>query len=98
MTLRAIAFSERDEFREKRLPGSINVGPIDQDAEGALWFFCPCGCDALCCIPIAVGHKPSDSPSWMYNGKEAAPTLTPSVHQLNCGWHGWLRNGYWEDC
>jgi Family of unknown function (DUF6527) len=35
---------------------------------------------------------------WNWDGNEAAPTLSPSVHcvGVGCGWHGFIRNGMLE--
>lgn len=94
--IRAIRFTDRKEFMAQRLAGSIS---FDREADQvALSFWCPCGCDALARIQVGEGVKPPASPSWEWNGSETEPTLNPSVRQLNCGWHGWLRGGYWESC
>ena len=43
---------------------------------------------------VAEFTKPERSPSWVWNGSLALPTLHPSVHYVG-HWHGWLRNGEW---
>ncbi len=35
--------------------------------------------------------------SWDWDGNEARPTLTPSVHHIG-RWHGYVRNGRMESC
>lgn len=95
---RAIHFPDATRFRALKTPGSfhIDLTKVADDGSLAMWFFCPCGCDAPSRIPIREGAKPFTSPSWSWNGSLSEATLSPSVHQLNCGWHGWLRAGYWE--
>lgn len=94
--IRAIEFPDRVEFRARKQPGSIAFD-LRSDPKG-MWFCCPCGCGDFARIPIGKDVKPSVSPSWLWNGSRQNPELKPSVHQLNCGWHGWLRMGYWETC
>ncbi|MEB3417566.1 DUF6527 family protein [Salipiger marinus] len=94
--IRAIAFTDRRLHRETALPGSLWFTEAEDGKSPALWFFCPCGCGDVAHITIGLGAKPAATPSWSWNGRTDAPTLTPSVRQLNCGWHGWLRDGYWQ--
>lgn len=49
-------------------------------------------------INAGVAQKPGLSPSWNWNGSVSEATLHPSVNRIDCGWHGWLRDGYWEAC
>lgn len=90
--IRAIHFNDRDAFVAQALPGSVHFDLLND----AMWAICPCGCGAR--IRLAVGRevKPATSPSWLWNGSLTEPTLSPSVNRLECGWHGWLRDGYWE--
>jgi len=100
---RAIHFEDKCAHRVERLPGSIWIGSCEPGEQGMLWFYCPCGCGILRNITVGNRHKPRiGSPSWNWNGSRTEPTLVPSV---NCGpvaacrgWHGWLRDGYWEAC
>ena len=95
--IRAIEFPDPAEFRRRKLPGSFHIDLTQGGPKcAAFWFFCPCGCDGPSRIPIGLRVKPETAPSWSWNGSLSEPTLSPSVHQLNCGWHGWLRDGYWE--
>lgn len=95
--IRAIEFPDPAEFRRKALPGSFHIDLTQGGPKcAAFWFFCPCGCEGLSRITVGLCHKPAQEPSWSWNGKLSEPTLSPSVSQLNCGWHGWLRDGYWE--
>lgn len=97
--IRAIQFTDRQKHRDTALAGSLWFSEADGDGSQSMWFFCPCGCGDLACISIGLRAKPAGAgPSWIWNGSTDAPTLSPSVHQLNCGWHGWLRDGYWEVC
>lgn len=61
-----------------------------------MFFVCPCGCGAEGFLPFR--SEGLGRPSWEWNGNRESPTLAPSVRQLNCGWHGWLRSGNWEPC
>ncbi|WP_323780117.1 DUF6527 family protein [Thalassovita sp.] len=96
--IRAIHFPNADTFRATRLPGSTHFNLVNAPkGEAALWFFCPCGCGAPVRLRVGMKRKPPHSPSWDWNGSVQNPTLSPSVNRLDCGWHGWLRGGYWEE-
>lgn len=90
--IRAIPFPDAEAFRARPLPGATHFDLIN----GVLWFHCPCGCGATVRIPVGVNVKPAESPSWKWNGNLSEPSLEPSVNRIDCGWHGWLRDGYWE--
>lgn len=95
--IRAIEFPDPAEFRRAALPGSFHIDLTQGGPKGAVfWFFCPCGCEGPHRIEVGFNHKPERSPSWSWNGRLSEPTLEPSVRQSGCGWHGWLRDGYWE--
>lgn len=96
--IRAIHIPSRDKHRHTALAGSVWFSVVGEGGSQAMWFYCPCGCGDLARIEIGSGMKPATSPSWKWNARMDAPTLHPSVRQLNCGWHGWLRGGYWEAC
>lgn len=95
---RAIYFPNVDEFRSRKLPGSTHFDMVNApQGEAVMWFFCPCGCvDHFFQLRVGINDKPAHSPSWNWNGSVQSPTLDPSVNRLDCGWHGWLRGGYWE--
>lgn len=97
--IRAIHIADRAEHRRLALPGSVHIDltRVEPDGSVGMWFFCPCGCEGPCRVSIRKGAKPAHEPSWAWNGSLTEPTLAPSVRQLNCGWHGWLRNGYWKE-
>jgi hypothetical protein len=60
---------------------------------------CPCGCGRIAGLTIGTGEKPSNSPSWLWDGDREKPTLSPSVYaKYDCGWHGYLKAGIWESC
>ncbi|MBM2294691.1 hypothetical protein JQX09_22505 [Sulfitobacter pseudonitzschiae] len=97
--IRAIHFVDREDHRKTEAPGSIFVNHPNGAQLAQLWFYCPCGCGDLSMIDVGHKFKPDgDRPTWDWNGEMSRPTLSPSVHNLNCGWHGWLRDGYWESC
>jgi hypothetical protein len=58
-------------------------------------YVCPCGCKSIGVLRAALNEKPSDGPSWLFDGNYENPTLTPSINHMG-HWHGWLRNGWWE--
>lgn len=95
--IRAIGFRDGAEFRAQRIAGStyfdLTQGRVK---EAALWFYCPCGCGVRRCIIVGIRQQSVAIPSWNWNGSLRDPSLTPSVNQTGCGWHGWLRDGYWE--
>lgn len=97
--IRAIYFPDTASLRARGTPGSICfTDPGDGDV-AMLRFLCPCGCGALSLVTVGIHYKPHlRGPSWNWNGSTDAPTLSPSVNQTACGWHGWLRDGYWERC
>lgn len=95
--IRAIHFPNVDAFRSAKMVGSTHFDLINApEGEAVLWFFCPCGCGAVDRLRVGLKSKPAHSPSWDWNGSIESPTLAPSVNRLDCGWHGWLRGGYWE--
>lgn len=61
-------------------------------------YSCPCGCGrhgALAFSPSSEDDVKHGRSSWHWDGNRETPTLSPSVHHVG-HWHGWLRNGYWE--
>lgn len=58
-------------------------------------YVCPCGCKHVGVLRAALHEKPSDGPSWLFDGNYADPTLTPSINHMG-HWHGWLKKGWWE--
>ncbi len=98
--IRAIYFPETASFERHKTPGSFRLEPHPALLPGQFDFiyFCPCGCGREAELRIGQEFKPGgDRPSWRWNGSHAEPTLDPSVNHVG-HWHGWLRNGYWEDC
>ena len=58
---------------------------------GGIAFNCP-GCGSDCYVPINVEF------GWKWNGDEQKPSLTPSLGQRCCGWHGYLTDGKFVQC
>lgn len=62
-------------------------------------YVCPCGCKSIGNLRAGLSEKPDSSiaqePTWLFNGDYANPTLHPSINHVG-HWHGWLRNGWWE--
>lgn len=101
--IRAIFYTDRDQHRRDAHPGSVWIGPCLPGEQAALWFYCPCGCGLAQRITVGHRFKPAmHGPSWTWNGETDAITLHPSVNiapnETCAGWHGWLRDGYWEVC
>lgn len=88
---------EKDAFHDRRLAGSFMIGEVDSDGETSFWYCCPCGCGRFGLLTVGKGFKPSDGPSWSWNGSLDRPTLHPSVHHVG-HWHGWLQDGVWKSC
>ncbi len=94
--MRATHIPDKDTFLTMRVAGSFRV-VLDDGASGeaTFWYCCPCGCRDVGPLSVGNGFKPSDSPSWEWNGSTDAPNLIPSVHHVG-HWHGWLRDGIWS--
>lgn len=59
---------------------------------GGVAFDCPgCGSDSY--VPIR-----NDDTGWVWNGNKEYPSLTPSLGQRCCGWHGYLTDGKLVAC
>ena len=72
------------------LPGDIELR-LGGAAQG-IAFRCPCGCGLESYLPIATSDNED---GWKWDGNADQPTLTPSVLNRSCGWHGYLRKGEW---
>lgn len=90
----AIAVAE-EHFRADNVPGSFF---LEDQGGGEFWFWyrCPCGCGYRAPLNVGKNFKPSDTPSWTWNGSLSAPTLHPSVWHRG-HWHGWLKDGIWHN-
>ena len=75
-------------------PGEYDFPSRDQKGEPKRFrFVCPCGCGDLAIIGLTHGDGVNAGPHWTFDGDREKPTLTPSIHQLRCGWHGYLTAG-----
>lgn len=84
------------------LPGEFVWLETDGKIVG-MHFACPCGCDAIHGAHFGEGK-------WQWDGNKESPTVTPSLGLSASGngaiapdgsgyhWHGFLRNGYFEEC
>ena len=101
MSVIAVHVADRDEFMEKKIPGSFWVSQPDSDGEQYFWYFCPCGYGAKGPLVVGNGFKPSKADASdgtsAWNGSLSAPDLKPSVHHVG-HWHGYLTNGEWITC
>lgn len=78
-----------DSIIDATVPGSFKLW-TGIDNRG-MTFVCPCGCGGLGGVSFGDGR-------WSWNESVEAPTVSPSIHQLNCGWHGWLTDGVFLEC
>lgn len=76
---------ERGEFK-------YFVHPSNPEVIAGMAYVCPCGCGGKGTIRFDTVHDNG----WAWDGNVEKPTLSPSVKQVTCGWHGWLRNGRWD--
>jgi hypothetical protein len=95
--VRAIQFLDLDDMRRTNLSGSFFLQARQIRGLFEMFYLCPCGCAVEGKLLIGEGHKPGGArPSWNWNGSKASPTLQPSVHHKG-HWHGYLKDGYWEE-
>ena len=84
-----------DEITE---PGSFSYFVDGTDKIAGLLFLCPCGCGEKGSLDFRA-NNPDKHPSWMWDGNEDHPTLSPSVLKTSgCKWHGHLVAGVWKEC
>ena len=81
---------------------------VDGGPGGILWaddkshfhMSCP-GCSEPLRIPVKQEGSIKAKP-WEWNGSFDRPTVNPSIVHVKgvygCGWHGWLKNGVFEEC
>ena len=76
-----------DGIAGKKIAGSANW-----DANKShIRFICPCGCGGYIDLPV----KSMCPEGWDWDGNVDEPTLSPSILNRPCGWHGYLRKGEW---
>lgn len=96
--LRAIHFPDRDAFVAQELAGSTHfdfVGATIPGAEATLWVRCPGGTGELCRLFVARALSRESVNVMIWNGSMSDPNLLGPL-RLSSGWHGYLRDGYWE--
>jgi hypothetical protein len=85
-------------------PSAVVTGPpgayyISEDRK-EFHLRCPGGnCTKASVLPLAPG---TGAYVWTLSGQPGKPTLSPSIHWFETNgvtthWHGWLRDGYFED-
>ncbi len=94
MTVRAVNLT-KEQFRAENKPGSFFVTLPDANSERGFWYRCPCGCGRQGRLAVGENFKPSDGPSWNWNGSTERPTLRPSMNHVD-HWHGFLTDGEWR--
>ena len=95
--IRALKSPSIHQLREELVAGSYCYRAFREgEAPAGMAFICPCGCGSESWMAFEGSNQPG--PCWKWNGNDLSPSLTPSVKQINCGWHGWLKDGYWEVC
>lgn len=96
-----------EEMETPGKPGAIQfVTRIYEDDKGIVGFnhACPCGCGKWSFIRLNPERwVPGTAPMWSRTGDDLHMTLTPSIgiHPITNGayhWHGYLRNGVFEEC
>jgi hypothetical protein len=101
----ARAFEVRD-YDDLSKPGAYLFTTDHGDPEGepprGLNFGCPCGCGAIGGLNFA-GRR--EEPTWTVSGEWPNASLSPSIgfyghNPPSAGhhWHGYLRNGVFEEC
>ena len=103
MSVKAEIIDDEDRWRAERKPGSIYFRRRSGD-DANMWFFCPCGCGDRRGINISAVETERSPRPWSWNGSMDHITLLPSLDcQVGDGaggfrshWHGFLRNGLWE--
>lgn len=87
-------------------PGSFDfyVSSASGGKPAGLLFMCPCGCGQLNSVSFRDTNE-GERPSWVWDGDEDKPTLTPSINILQTNdkgerigehWHGYLIAGRWR--
>jgi uncharacterized protein DUF6527 len=81
-------------------PSSVQKGDFEittaSNGQRFFWLFCPGKCGSVSPLALRPLKDGFSAPSWELSGTEDAPTLSPSIHHLQC-WHGWLRDGILSD-
>lgn len=105
---RAVQISSGDGSYEKlkAIPGAFYFTRLEGDSEPAgIVHSCPCGCGIVSSCWFK-GKRPGGA-EWDRSGPDDAMTLTPSIGihpqtspvvQGQFHWHGFLRNGAFEEC
>lgn len=102
--VKATIVDDIDEYVET--PGAVQFA---LDGRG-LFYICPCGCGKEGYLAFRGKQdvkglkRPYDGPTWTWDGNKESPTLSPSIHhqskcanQVRTHWHGYLRNGVFEE-
>lgn len=87
-SLAAVQVEDLFDEDKPKPPGSYQFSA----SEDYLLFVCPCGCGSTACLSL---DRAKQTPAWTWDGNRDQPTLHPSIRQMKCGWHGWLRAGQW---
>jgi len=75
-------------MRKEPRPNGWAIRKYPDGRPGGVAFDCPgCGDDSY----VPIDKEFNDG--WTWNGNEEKPTLTPSLLQRCCGWHGYLTDG-----
>ncbi len=93
MARNAIAFHVNNS-EELRKPGAYRFW--EGDGKRGITFGCPCGCGARYSMQY-------DPPGWVVTGEWPKVTATPSlglrtIEESGYHWHGFLKNGIFEEC
>lgn len=80
----------------RKTPGAYSF--VRRSAEGpnaGVVHSCPCGCGLLSALWFRGSGAGRDE--WDVSGDWPNVTLQPSVGIANGHWHGWIKNGVWEE-
>lgn len=99
MRVKATEYTSCDDLEMQNVPpGSFcytGVYGKDKNFIGGMIMKCPCGCGSL--GALSFDNSTQDSPKWHWDNNKENPTLFPSIwRKRTCGWHGFLRNGFFE--
>lgn len=92
--------NQKFDIDELKSPGDIQFAKLSQEEEASgMYYICPCGCSKMGYLPFMGGkYSTNIEPQWNFNKDENCPSITPSILDKRCGYHGYLTNGNFEAC
>lgn len=100
--MKQVKANYKTRIEDLKEPGDFFYGEWS-DVIRLLAYICPCGKECHsnsennCAIRITEDEKiaKSDNHLWLWDRNLASPTLTPSIRDNGCKWHGYLTKGIW---